>query len=75
MLDPVSLLPALLAVAAALLTASAIARLHGAPAVEGRFATVDGLRGFLTFFVFLHHACIWYFYLRTGSWDAPPSHT
>lgn len=35
---------------------------------------IDGLRGFLAFFVFLHHAVIWYFYLRTGSWQIPPSY-
>lgn len=73
-MDPVSLLPAVMAVVVALLTASVIARLHGAPTAEGRFATVDGLRGFLAFFVFLHHGCLWYFYLRSGSWDLPPSH-
>ena len=39
----------------------------------GRFASIDGLRGFLAFFVFLHHSCIWYFYLRTGNWVVPPS--
>lgn len=43
------------------------------PASEGRYATIDGLRGYLAFFVFLHHGTIWYFYLRTGRWEAPPS--
>lgn len=39
----------------------------------GRFSTIDGLRGYLAFFVFLHHSCIWYFYLHTHSWEVPPS--
>ena len=40
---------------------------------KGRFASIDGLRGYLAFLVFLHHSCIWYFYLRTGLWRVPPS--
>jgi peptidoglycan/LPS O-acetylase OafA/YrhL len=39
----------------------------------GRFNSIDGLRGFLAFFVFLHHAAIWYFYSRTGVWRVPES--
>nr|WP_256669114.1 acyltransferase [Pseudomonas sp. C2B4] len=31
------------------------------------------MRGFLALFVFLHHSCIWYYYLQTGVWAAPPS--
>lgn len=38
-----------------------------------RASAIDGLRGFLAFGVFLHHACIWYFYTRTGIWQEPPS--
>ena len=50
-----------------------LSRWSGAPSAAGRFATIDGLRGYLAFAVFLHHACAWYFYLRTGRWDLPPS--
>lgn len=32
----------------------------------GRFAAIDGLRGYLAFGVFLHHSCIWFFYLLHG---------
>lgn len=39
----------------------------------GRFDSIDGLRGYLAFFVFIHHASIWFTYLRTGSWHAPDS--
>ena len=39
-----------------------------------RFATINGLRGYLALFVMLHHACIWYAFARTDSWSAPDSH-
>lgn len=38
-----------------------------------RFNSIDGLRGHLAFFVFLHHSCIWYFYLHDGYWRVPES--
>jgi peptidoglycan/LPS O-acetylase OafA/YrhL len=38
-----------------------------------RFATINGLRGYLAFFVMLHHASIWYVFCRTGSWTLPDS--
>jgi peptidoglycan/LPS O-acetylase OafA/YrhL len=31
------------------------------------------LRGYLALCVFLHHACCWFFYLRNGDWERPPS--
>ncbi len=38
-----------------------------------RVAGIDGLRGYLAAGVFVHHACIWYFFLRSGQWAVPPS--
>ena len=72
-MDPVSSLPAIAALAVAVATTFLLARKFGEPSALGRFASIDGLRGFLAFFVFLHHSCIWYFYLRTGKWEVPPS--
>lgn len=72
-MDPVSVLPAIAAFAVAVVTAFILAKRFGEPRPQGRFATIDGLRGFLAFFVFLHHSCIWYFYLRSGKWEVPPS--
>lgn len=41
--------------------------------VAGHSPTIDGLRGFLAFGVFLHHASIWFHFLKTGAWVAPES--
>ena len=54
-------------------TAFLLVRLGGAPSAIGRYSTIDGLRGYLASFVFLHHSSIWFFYLRTGEWVAPES--
>ena len=43
--------------------------LHG-----DRVQGIDGLRGYLAGTVFIHHACIWYFFLRSGRWEKPASH-
>ncbi|WP_092715147.1 acyltransferase [Janthinobacterium sp. OK676] len=73
MMDVLSFLPAAASLALALLCCLFIVKRWGAPPLAGRFATIDGLRGYLAFFVFLHHSCIWYFYARYGSWSVPPS--
>ena len=72
-MDPVSSLPAVAALIVAVITTYLITRRVGAPPDQGRFASIDGLRGYLAFFVFLHHSSIWFFYLRTGYWKVPPS--
>jgi peptidoglycan/LPS O-acetylase OafA/YrhL len=72
-MSPVSFLPAVVAVLIALVTAGLLMKWIGVTPVQGRFASIDGLRGYLAFFVFLHHSCIWYFYLQSGVWDLPPS--
>ncbi|MCC6968480.1 MAG: acyltransferase [Nitrospira sp.] len=38
-----------------------------------RYPSLDGLRGYLALAVFVSHSSIWYFYLRTGTWEVPPS--
>lgn len=40
---------------------------------QGHTPSIDGLRGFLAFGVFIHHASIWYAFVQTGIWDVPPS--
>ncbi|WP_018410755.1 acyltransferase family protein [Methyloversatilis thermotolerans] len=72
-MNPVSWLPPLLALFAAIATAYALSLRFEPPSTDGRYASIDGLRGYLAFFVFLHHACVWYFYLQAGVWQEPPS--
>ncbi len=38
-----------------------------------KYPEIDGIRGYLAFFVFLHHSYIWYFFLRTNKWEEPKS--
>lgn len=73
MIEPTSPLPAIAALCIALATACVLSKLFGIRPASGRFATIDGLRGLLALAVFLCHACIWYFYTRTGRWELPPS--
>lgn len=40
---------------------------------ESRYASIDGLRGYLAFGVFVHHSIITWIFLRTGVIDFPPS--
>lgn len=68
LLHALALLPGLLA---AVGTARLLMLKVGAPSGEGRFVVLDGLRGYLAFFVFLHHAAVWHVFLRTGAWKAP----
>lgn len=72
-MNPVSPVPAIVSLLVAIATTALIVKKWGAPPEQGRFASIDGLRGYLAFFVFLHHSCVWYFFLRTGHWSVPPS--
>lgn len=38
---------------------------------EARVQTIDGLRGYLAFLVFIHHCAVWHGYLQNGQWLAP----
>ncbi len=72
-MDPVSIYPALAALFLAMTTAYFLARKNGNPPALGRFASIDGLRGYLAFFVFMHHSSIWFYFLKMGQWQVPPS--
>ena len=58
-MNPVSPYPAILALVAALATSHFVVMTSGATLDKARFASIDGLRGYLAFFVFMHHSCIW----------------
>lgn len=67
----------LVSLALALMTASVLVKYSHVDFNDqnggARSASIDGLRGYLAFFVFLHHSCIWFFYVQTGRWELPPS--
>lgn len=73
-MSPVSPLFAIGALAAAVLTGWLLLRWQGAPAAgSNRYTAIEGLRGYLAFGVFLCHASIWFFFVRHGRWEVPPS--
>ena len=72
-MDPLSPMPAVIAVLVAIFTSHLLSLRFTPLASQGRFVAIDGLRGYLAFFVFLHHASIWYFYTHTGQWEKPHS--
>ena len=66
-------LPMIFALLVAIGTVFLINRRTETPNSQGRLTSIDGLRGYLAFFVFLHHSCIYFFYIKTGEWTIPPS--
>lgn len=73
MLDPLSPWPALALAAIAWAFAALLSRWVPPAGSGDRYLSIDGLRGYLAFFVFLHHSTVWYGYVRTGSWALPDS--
>lgn len=73
-LDPLHPLIPVVALLVAFATLSLLPQPGDAPARPGRHDSIDGLRGYLAFFVYLHHAASWFFYLRQDQWMLPPSH-
>ncbi len=65
--------PAIVAFAIVLSLSWLLCKCFGAPDSIGRFASLDGLRGYLAFGVFIHHGAVWYQFLRTGEWERPTS--
>lgn len=72
-MNPVSPIPAVALFVLAVATVHILARRYSVTLPAGRVPTIDGLRGYLGFAVFLHHATIWYYFLRTARWAVPPS--
>lgn len=64
---------ALPALAVLMFSAWLLSRFFGAPAASGRFSSIDGLRGYLAFGVYIHHGAVWHDFLRTGEWRHPDS--
>jgi peptidoglycan/LPS O-acetylase OafA/YrhL len=59
------------ALAIALITITLLQRRFGAPLPPRRFGSLDGLRGYAAFLVYVHHTAIWYVFARTGVWTLP----
>jgi peptidoglycan/LPS O-acetylase OafA/YrhL len=74
MSDPRNPLFAALCLAVALGALALFRRGSALESSAGRYAAIDGLRGYLAFLVFLHHGCIWYYFLRSGKFDVLGSH-
>jgi peptidoglycan/LPS O-acetylase OafA/YrhL len=72
-MSPTSFVPAIVATLVAMFCAYLLSRKYPPIAGAGRFVSLDGLRGYLALFVFLHHSSVWYFYAKTGQWGLPPS--
>ena len=72
-MNSTSIIPLLALILVALGVARLVDRLRPRPSDFGRVHTIDGLRGWLAYFVFIHHASVWFFYLRVDRWDVPPS--
>ncbi len=73
-MSAVSPWPAAVVLGLAVMTAWLIGRICGVMAPVGRYRSIEGLRGYLALGVFLHHACIWFFYRGPGQvWAVPPS--
>jgi peptidoglycan/LPS O-acetylase OafA/YrhL len=72
-MNPTSFAPAILSILLALAFCYLAKSRIGLPNSESRQLPIDGLRGYLAFFVFLHHSSIWYFYLHDNTWKNPPS--
>jgi len=64
---------AFLATFLVIIVCSVLGRFRSKELSSGRYRSIDGLRGYLAFFVFLHHAAIWFLFISTGEWSAAPS--
>ena len=69
-MDPLNPVFAIAATIVAVASAFVLAKVFGVPSDKGRYAPIDGLRGYLAFCVFIHHSSVWYFFVR-GEWRCP----
>jgi len=72
-MDFINPLPALVLFSLAALTSLVLVRVCRWNGEAGRFATIDGLRGWLALGVFAHHSRLWYTFIHEGVWAPPPS--
>jgi len=68
--NSVALVVSLLAFIIAFVTMHLLHRGSAEPLRPGRYTSLDGLRGVLALFVFLHHSAVWYTFLHSNEYDA-----
>jgi peptidoglycan/LPS O-acetylase OafA/YrhL len=73
-MNPANPLFAILVLVVALLTTKLFMVVTKKNPPQVKYETIDGMRGYLAFFVFLHHSCIWYFFGKENTWTEPHSH-
>src|SRR5207302_5329977 len=66
--------PIFIVFAVVMLTGWLLSKRLTVPPASGRFTSLDGLRGYLAFGVFIHHGSVWYIFLHTSEWNVPPSY-
>ena len=67
-MNPESILATAATTLIALGSASILVRWLGGVRATGRYASVDGFRGYLAFWVFVHHSALWYATVRDREW-------
>ncbi len=72
-LGPENPVGALCSILLALLCVNALGKETLLSGNQTRVKTIDGLRGYLAFLVFLHHCVVWHGYLKSGQWKTPES--
>ncbi|HTL81940.1 MAG TPA: acyltransferase [Bacteroidia bacterium] len=64
---------AILVPVSAFLTTKLFLLFSGKDPLPVKYDAIDGLRGYLAVFVFLHHSAIWYYYVQKKIWKDPDS--
>jgi peptidoglycan/LPS O-acetylase OafA/YrhL len=72
-IDPVGFVPILITLLPALLVVYLLSKVFPPKSIEPKYGSIDGLRGFLAFFVFLYHSSVLYFCYKGSAWGPPPS--
>ena len=72
-MNPIATTSMLAAIVVATVTASWLPRCAEPSEAQRRYSAMDGLRGYLAFFVFLHHSAYWYGDLHSGEWSTSSS--
>lgn len=70
-MNPISVIPAIFIPAYALIIGYLLYKWLKIPPQPNRFIAIDGLRGYLAIFVFVHHSSVWQNFILTHYWGTP----